>query len=452
MSQQEYDVVIVGSGIGGLGAGALLSHWGFNTLVLEKLSLIGGRCSTEDVEGFKLPTGAMTLTTADIEDIFTEVGCEVELVRVPELVWRVAGRDCEMPPKGAVSAILNIINQLEEEKAKELGRAAELVPVEVILNAFQAAFKEPELVTGLNFKDWLTQYTDNEMIHDVFNAMMNAIPGTPYFELPATAAFAWFTVMGGSREMGFPPRGNIVNMEMLAQVVRANGDVRVDRPVKRILVTNKEARGVIVEENGKEVEIHCKVVISDIGPRNTVELAGRDNYDEDYMRAVRLTHKPKASCHCFIASDRPLWPESGEPAVLMIAGARRLQAVIPLSSISPYYAPSGQHVMFCLAPAVTNEARMNADVEVEQLLLDLKEQFPLFEKHGRVLKMVVKNIDDDLPTIRTQVNDMMPNETPIKNLYDVGDATCSYGLCGATGAAETGKRVARMVRDNYRPL
>jgi len=26
--QQKYDVVVIGSGIGGLGLGALLSHWG----------------------------------------------------------------------------------------------------------------------------------------------------------------------------------------------------------------------------------------------------------------------------------------------------------------------------------------------------------------------------------------------------------------------------------------
>ena len=48
MQPQEYDVVVVGSGIGGLGAGALLAHRGYKTLVVEQLSRIGGRCSTEE--------------------------------------------------------------------------------------------------------------------------------------------------------------------------------------------------------------------------------------------------------------------------------------------------------------------------------------------------------------------------------------------------------------------
>jgi len=41
--QEQYDVLIVGSGIGGLSAGALLADRGFKTLVVEKLDRIGGR-------------------------------------------------------------------------------------------------------------------------------------------------------------------------------------------------------------------------------------------------------------------------------------------------------------------------------------------------------------------------------------------------------------------------
>ncbi|GAI07224.1 unnamed protein product [marine sediment metagenome] len=37
MQQQKYDVVVIGSGIGGLCAAALLSYRGYKTLVVEKL-------------------------------------------------------------------------------------------------------------------------------------------------------------------------------------------------------------------------------------------------------------------------------------------------------------------------------------------------------------------------------------------------------------------------------
>ncbi len=55
--QYEYDVIVVGAGIGGLGAGALLAHAGYRVLVVEKNSLVGGRCTTYEREGFFVDVG-----------------------------------------------------------------------------------------------------------------------------------------------------------------------------------------------------------------------------------------------------------------------------------------------------------------------------------------------------------------------------------------------------------
>jgi len=171
--------------------------------------------------------------------------------------------------------------------------------------------------------------------------MTDAIPGTPSHEVSASAVFGWFAKMGGSRQMGIAPGGNIVNMENLAKVIRSNGDVWVNCPAKRILITGKEAKGVVMQRDGNEIEIRCQVVISDVSLKGTVELAGQENFDEEYLRAMRLKNRPQVSSQCFVASDRPLWPGSGEPAVLMIVGARRLKAVVPLSNISLDFAPPG---------------------------------------------------------------------------------------------------------------
>ena len=58
MAQNEYDVIIIGSGIGGMAAAALLAKKGVKTLVIESKERLGGRFSTINYEGFKLPTGA----------------------------------------------------------------------------------------------------------------------------------------------------------------------------------------------------------------------------------------------------------------------------------------------------------------------------------------------------------------------------------------------------------
>lgn len=53
----DYDVVVIGGGVGGTAVGAILSSQGLGTLLVEKNEIIGGRCSTYEKEGFKIDVG-----------------------------------------------------------------------------------------------------------------------------------------------------------------------------------------------------------------------------------------------------------------------------------------------------------------------------------------------------------------------------------------------------------
>ena len=59
MSDDRYDVLIIGSGVGGLTCASLLAKEGLNVLVLEALDRIGGCCSNYDFDGFKPEVGAI---------------------------------------------------------------------------------------------------------------------------------------------------------------------------------------------------------------------------------------------------------------------------------------------------------------------------------------------------------------------------------------------------------
>ncbi|MFZ2950383.1 MAG: NAD(P)-binding protein, partial [Desulfuromonadaceae bacterium] len=54
---KQFDAIIIGSGIGGSGIGALLSHAGWKVLLLEKNKLLGGRCISYDREGCTMDLG-----------------------------------------------------------------------------------------------------------------------------------------------------------------------------------------------------------------------------------------------------------------------------------------------------------------------------------------------------------------------------------------------------------
>ena len=54
---KRYDTIIIGSGVGGTAAAALMSYLGHHTLLLEKNHTIGGRASTYEKDGFKFDHG-----------------------------------------------------------------------------------------------------------------------------------------------------------------------------------------------------------------------------------------------------------------------------------------------------------------------------------------------------------------------------------------------------------
>jgi len=59
VSRGTYDAVVVGAGLGGLLAAALIAKKGGSVLVLERLRYVGGRFTTVDQDGSAITTGAL---------------------------------------------------------------------------------------------------------------------------------------------------------------------------------------------------------------------------------------------------------------------------------------------------------------------------------------------------------------------------------------------------------
>ena len=131
--------------------------------------------------------------------------------------------------------------------------------------------------------------------------------------------------------------------------------------------------------------------------------------------------------------------------------SKSITSIIPVASIAPETAPPGQHLLFIYAaPRTSFLEHMDIEEELKQVRLDLEEQLPGYEEHGRILKMDPRDIDHQFPGGRVRVGSGMPLQTPVKNLYNVGDAVLSFGLAGATGAADSAKRVAELIKKALR--
>ena len=452
MKPNEYDVAVIGSGIGGLCSAALLAHQNYKVILVEALERLGGRFSTADYEGFKITTGALGIHTKGvIEDVYREVGADFDVTDVSQTSIWIDGKWYETPQKGQIRFLLSLVDAIGEEKAKLIGRFAQRVAVEKIKSAFRqgAEYGRP-LDDRLSFRDWLKQYTDNERVLQVFASLTSAISTVNDFEYPAAHWFAYVSKrgQGGLLNFGCATRGNIVLAESLAKVVTARGgDVWTSCPARRIVVKNGSAVGIVVERDGKDTELSCKIVISDVGPKRTVELAGSENFDADYLTQVRSL-KVSPIVASMVASDKPLFDKK---CAMVIAGARRIVAGFPISNICPELVPSGQHLIHLWGTPASCSRKMDVEEEIRQNVEDIKEIFPEFEKHGRILKIETHDIDDEFPALRSWMGYDLKPETLIAGLYNVGDGTKPFGWEGLAACAKGARLVVDDITKRVKP-
>ena len=450
MQPGTYDVVVIGSGIGGMAAAAQLSRKGYKTLVVESKERLGGRFSTEEYEGFKLPTGAMLIHKDGwVPRLLKEVGVSVELRQVPRLFYRIEGNEYETPAKGRLRMLLGVLEKAQAERSKIAGHVVKEVATMKVLGGLRQAVGMSEPSGALTFRDWLLQYTDNEVVHQIFDQLCSSLLLAHSWELPASEFFLFMTKSEGIRDAYMVPQGILSIVTELAKVVLANGAVWTNCPANQIVITKGAATGVVVEKDGRIEEIRCKAVISNVGPKMTVALAGKENFNEEHLKLIRMKLRPSPCVMILIASDRPLCLE-GKTGMLVTMGARRLGAIVPVTNVCPELAPPGQHLLYIVAEPLSCLLPMDEEHEIQQCMLDLKEQLPDFEKHGRILKIDPRNVDHEWPEGRTWNGYDMPVETPVENLYNVGDACKDLGLAGSSGAAESGVRVAHMVSRHVR--
>ena len=83
MTVVRADAVVIGAGAGGLCAAARLAHAGLHTIVVDDKDRIGGRASTEQIDGFTVNIGAIAIELGGVfEETFNTVGAPLD-IRTP---------------------------------------------------------------------------------------------------------------------------------------------------------------------------------------------------------------------------------------------------------------------------------------------------------------------------------------------------------------------------------
>ena len=426
-SEQHFDAVVIGAGAGGLFTAARLAHSGIRTLVVERLDKVGGRASTDDIDGFKVNTGAIVIEVGGItQRTCAEVGAAFDIREPqPPILYRIAGKDVDVTG-GGWGFLLGKLTRQGAKLVKGIGAARN-----------DSGLPEDELSTA----DWVSRYTKNEGVHGIFRNMCASVFAVGSEDLPARVFLTYFTRKSAFKRFGFHPEGTIGLWKALAAVVRQRGgQVWLSASVTRILSDGDTVTGVEVNRNGELVRIEAPVVVSDVGPSATVALLGAQNVPADYQELVKRADRPTSMISVNFASRERLMDV---PGMLSFATSRRLAYIANFTDVCPEMAPAGWHLYVGTSVPKPSIGDFDETAETELLMQDLRDNIDGFDTRARILNIAITR--DDWPPQRAVAGFDLSHDTPFTGLWNVGDGVKEYANGGTTACAETAELVVAKI-------
>ena len=427
MKKSKVDALIIGSGVGGMCAGARLTAKGMNVRVVERLSLIGGRFSTREIEGYKVTTGAIMVPFGK-RSAFQET---FDILNAPFSVrqatagfrYRLAHGDFEATAKEG-GGLLGTLQFASQDSAL----------AERLFNLFKKALTDepPDTIT---FKDWLSQYTDNKGVHNLYQGFCAAFVGTSSHEVPAGEFFRFIKAMSMGNKYGIAVNGNIELMKSLENAIREKGSrLETLTCCKNIIIEKGRASGAIIERDGKEETVVADYIISNIGPGMTVKLSGENNFDKDYLERLNAHPHETPVYHTCVFSKEPL---TDFPGIFNFGNTKRLIFMETPTLTCPELAPGGGHITTTFSVPENSHPPYNTRQIKKDILKEIKDNFPAFnDKKDRVRIMFHHG---EWPSMRRWPGYPMPVKTPVENLYCVGDGCMPSGTVGIEACAITAK-------------
>ena len=422
-SPLRFDAVVIGAGAGGLSAAARLTAAGQRVLVAERLDRVGGRASSEIIDGHIVNVGAIAIERGGVfEETFDLLGVPLDIREPnPATVFYIDGKVINVA-KGGWGMLLGTFTK----QAAKIGAK--------FADARAGDLPEEKMTT----QEWLAQYTSNETVHAIFRNLCAAIFAANADELPARAFLTYFAIKGAFKRFGFCPRGTVGLWDDLAGGIRSRGgEVWTGAAATRLHVEGGRLVAIDIERAGVTQRVEAGVFISNIGPAATAALPGAEAMGADYVAQSRATPRPAANIVINFATRERLLDV---PGLVTFGRTRRLCNMGELTATCPELAPPGwyQYVAYAVPkPAVSD---FDEQAEIEESLADLRELFPGFASAKMLSIRVMRG---DWPAQRSCAGFDMPQDTPLANLWHVGDAVKDYGDGGTQACAYTGREAAK---------
>lgn len=427
----SFDAVVIGSGLGGICSAALLASRGYKTLLLERSATVGGRFSSLKHRNVMIPTGGSLIGLGGpLEQVWTEAGAPFDVAAFQTAAYWVKDRGWLDPGSGS--------GQFRRALTEMAG---DVESVNAVMSAMRDVLTSQQYPDGTILR-WLASLTDNQGIQQMYRAVSAAAFGPE--DVPASDFFALLAATAG-KGLGLARRGQLHMMNDLARTISDRGGAVWTRCSATAITTDgSRATGVLVEHNGVTHEVKAGLVVSNAGPHQTVRLLGGSaQVDPAFGSHLNAQVHAMSSITGHLISDRSLLADI-PGAVYTAIGARRI-AMIFDASLTAEWAGNGQHFTE-IYPLTATDPSVDVDFEaqIEEIKLDLDDMCPGWRQHA---EMHVVTLQGEYPGLRAWPGKGASVETPIPNLFLVGDGCQGLGYAGGAAAASSAQRAVVLISE-----
>ncbi len=419
--QKEYDAIVLGSGVGGCCAAALLAYQGKRVLLAEKRSYLGGRFSTVNRDGYLCATGGLAVPVGrNLDEVCQQVGIPSGVKPSTKVATWLDGKIYDHK-SGVTRRIIREVADSPEEAQR-------------VLHALNRAMEWEAPGNHISFRDWLNQYTRNSRIHGMFQSTISSLLTVNSNELPAGEYFKVIKVIS-PLTFGFIEGGSLALWLRIGELVKqAGGEVLVGAAAQKILVTDHRVSGVHLRYKRESHLLSAPIVISNLGPTATASMVDSTFMEDSYLAQLdKIT--PTAIMWLHFASNELLMDYSA----IGVGCSRRVNMIDVPSLEAGGVAPPGKHLYTVGAAPLDSISPVDIKSEFEAVMADLRDIFPSFDEHCQILSKTCYR--GKWPGFRTVSGSRPSHRTPVENLYNVGDGVCPPGYEGSMGAAKSAQLV-----------